>query len=1637
MQTRNVYWFTITLLVYTILLAPSDNQTNPYSYFDNEYTQWKIGQLYDNQRSLFQMKSQQDYLSFKTKNIILEVPSTVNDSERYKSKLGTRLVYYLTNKYQGAPVAESFLQDPFYISSYKLDNNLNIYVQKGFSITFSLKPGIQKAEIVDIIPSHEDILPWLCTKETLIKKPACFEEKYETDNKNVSIVVNIKIFPKTIGKHNFKLYVLTKVNGSNYVIVTIPGHFSVSNNSKFLIFCYQSMFRISKSSKTYRYLWLKNEDKKMLEVTDVVSFGNNLKLSYPLEFEPNEFKDQHIPLEAKKVIEDSEKRDFWLVPARNERPILELIFNRHTDDEKTGHEELDWVLLQNNIVRIMIDRNEYLYGLTTFFADSHKFWEHDFINLGLFTSKNVYHEADLYISNKTHYPVILNNIITLWENKDFDVHIASYYRHQIALPFYKSKFKIVKLLVKYKGNQNFSILRGRVKIQTNIYNQVYEEYLSFYAVYDKNILTYKKQNHDNLITDNQLSFELQFTQRTGSLYNVEKVSINGAYNSTRAFTLIPVKIKSLRSGETTHLLTVNFEKDSTGIEKYNEQLIFTLKSFESIISKRITFYYNKLICSAANIPYAFKSCNEPNLLSFGYLREKKKKSTKRWIIKNPSPLKQKITSFKVHNMSKLFSYKLNVSKYSAKLGEKNLIISINLDQINEHHSNIILGKGDRIHIEVSISLSSTFKTLERFVKHASEITINTNNGVAYTLKLDYGYIRGKISVKSKNIMVDFPFPGPLPRYIIKAYSSYLVPIEIEDIKRINDENNLISINAFSNLISPKSRSLVVEFTIDPYLLLNSAENLISQTAEDKNSICLRDIDKYHNGIIVWNKLKTLNAFKINAEIVMTTQIGTKIRVKVQGSLRPPDLLPNPLFLGYNILDGANIHDLVMKNPYNEPMEMKLFLAPQQFLNIDKIDREIIEQIKLHEINYVDNVICMGNKQLIPETLKFFINHLYFDNLEFINHPSAATISNQVCFKMPEKSAETEILYKKLVTVSNFFFEFTHYKNKENFLKENTIIINDIERYTVEEPIFVKKPVWIDRLKNYIIKTLGIRSSPRKENNKKNINQEFGFFNLNHIRNVTNYIQKKEVHLDPKIMHQTFVIRPKKTLNLKQAIILRPTAKNNIQNDKNVDIFLILKNNITGIYSVPIKYLTVLAKLSAGSERIPNTGSKLIFNVDHIRYFDRESFYERRMQVRRLVKEDFYFENKGVNPIYVRNITIGDAKVQEPCLQLLEFRPKIILPYNQASVGSKKENSLKATFAFHVCRRFHTNTTIPIYLHSDEQVFEFQMIITFGKYIIKSVNSETSKKMTSMFLAFFVIINTIAWLNLLVKTCRKNKTYSLKPRKKLDVFLTDERLKDRIIRYQAEIKLKMYENNPKPSDPKIQQVNKASPTLKKGFKLMPEDNMLNQFDYSNNIYPFIKSHKFNDNSCISEETFEKLFPNTSLNNSSDHETSPNIQRDQLFVNSYVVEEDEINKNYGTIGDQSLSNVNIIANETFNSKDRKIRKKSDNLSHEAFVNSIIIDHKLKQDLDDYDESSEDIEFYQDSEPISTLNQLDYAFGTNLIPKVKKGNILDSRKRSYTDYASSIKPDIEVSPPRASERKTPKTSSKGKLDNNLLKK
>ena len=64
------------------------------------------------------------------------------------------------------------------------------------------------------------------------------------------------------------------------------------------------------------------------------------------------------------------------------------------------------------------------------------------------------------------------------------------------------------------------------------------------------------------------------------------------------------------------------------------------------------------------------------------------------------------------------------------------------------------------------------------------------------------------------------------------------------------------------------------------------------------------------------------------------------------------------------------------------IEIELFLAPKQFLDVDRIDLKIIEILKKNENE--QNIICMANLHMNIDTIIYYAKKIYSSKLEYLD-----------------------------------------------------------------------------------------------------------------------------------------------------------------------------------------------------------------------------------------------------------------------------------------------------------------------------------------------------------------------------------------------------------------------------------------------------------------------------------------------------------------------------------------------------------------------------------------------------------------------------------------------------------------------------
>ena len=1625
MQTTKLR--TLILLSLSIAFSSlSKENPNPFSHYDNDYIQWRLFKLNYPSEPILRKSSFSPFTTFLISSPIITLDDRLNHVNNYKAKLAPRLLHFFTNKYKPAPYKA---MNPFRIESKKLDQNLSPYHQKSLSIAFSLK-GADKVEILDIIPSQREVIPWICTKESLIEVPACAETEYETHSAKVSIVVNIKIYPTTKGRYTFKLYVLTRVNDEMDMVVTIPGQLSVAEAGVFRFEAYESLLRVEREVESERFLWLKNRGNKPLTVNSVDSFGKG-RLIGPDSIKPEDFENVSLTKDARRKLESLSAKQFWKIPGKEERPILKLGLGGDGKESRFGLEELDWVSLKNNVVRVVVDQQEYFLSLTTFFHKKMLFWDHDFINFGVLASKGLYLDATIYASNKANEPAVLKDVIVEWENKDFEVRVALTYSHELAFPYSDQRFKFMKLFIKYRGKDKMSILRGRVKAILSYADREYEEDLSFFSIYSYDSLLLKKEEHNYLISPEKLSFDVMLKHRMPSVIYINSLSLNDKDTRNKKkfssdYDIVFHKKVPLKHGAFENLFTVVFKKPEREQTKYKEDFLLSLHTMGTVITKKVRFYYENLLCSILNDKKRMVTCNTFFILNFGYLRKGKKKLVEKWFIRNPLPITQTIKTLSTETLSNIFVYKLVITRYSKKKG-RTVITKIDLSRDSKYELNIKLKKKQEIRLSLEIKMSPSVKSLDKHIQQETSLLFTTATGKKFNSQIQYGFLRGRVKLQQPIMKKTLIYPGTQTDFQINAFSSFVIPLQVRDMKRVSVDKHL-EITTFSSKVDPGKTEGVFIFTFKPNNNPFKDGHTESQSRQSKDSVCLHDIDNHYNAGITWSKIRENNSLVVKAKYIIELNIGIELPLVIEITLVPPPFLDTPLFFGFNLLDGVSRHDLRIKNPFDKPMEFRLFLAPREFLDVDAIDREVISQIRRFEESELDNIICMSNSNMSAEEIRFLANNIYSDKLKFVKNPKTIPKQHGICFLMPNNQEEAEELYYRLTGYKNFYFKFDNFKNKEDFLKQKTVLISDIDDYTFFERKRNKQeePIWKDIFRFYINNINKLYKKIKGKDEIKPIkNKREDSFKLEYVKNRKRFFENKELFIDKKYLNRTFTLPPKESMTLKNAIVINPQSRNRISSTNKQETIFLLKNNITHLHSAPIKYMTVVDKILAFSKRHKNPSTTMLWELKLIRFFTLDSIVDRHLQIRRPLIEEFNIINKGDSPIFIKGITLGDNITKEPCLKLLDFQPQLLEPVR----GSIQNASpLKITFLFHICQRMHRNITVPIYLHSPEKSFKFDLTIFFANHIVKYVDGEWEREHVPLALAFFFCLHIVAWLAFLWNSCRKTRALVLHPKRRTAAFLSDERLREKIDRYKTEVRVKELENQPKvpPVQPKKNKRRKKQRSKSKvekpknGSRLIPDEICLDEFNYADNLYPNTYRRSQPNNSCISNETFEILFPKAEEDSVEKIEES----RRDLFEDSQSVVGDDLHHRHGVIGEESFSRFDYSANETFNSRTANPRKKSEHTSTENFLTSLIIDQKLNNQSDD--ESWEEEEEMEEVGEVKTNRDgLDDIFGISLAPKVEDEDYEGILKRSNTEKNVGL-----ITKREEEEKKKEKEKRKGKM-------
>lgn len=129
-------------------------------------------------------------------------------------------------------------------------------------------------------------------------------------------------------------------------------------------------------------------------------------------------------------------------------------------------------------------------------------FDHNYLDLGVISHFETYHSGDIFISNKSHVPLIIRKIFIYHSNPKATIYFVSSYRENILLPFQKERLLLCKIFVGFKEETEveFEEVSGYLEAELLLegFNDLVKERLFFKAKFSKNFLDFGPKNKISL-----------------------------------------------------------------------------------------------------------------------------------------------------------------------------------------------------------------------------------------------------------------------------------------------------------------------------------------------------------------------------------------------------------------------------------------------------------------------------------------------------------------------------------------------------------------------------------------------------------------------------------------------------------------------------------------------------------------------------------------------------------------------------------------------------------------------------------------------------------------------------------------------------------------------------------------------------------------------------------------------------------------------------------------------------------------------------------------------------------------------------------------------------------------------------------
>ena len=157
-------------------------------------------------------------------------------------------------------------------------------------------------------------------------------------------------------------------------------------------------------------------------------------------------------------------------------------------------------------LKLKVNNKQFYFSFPLTFTRDRVIFEHSSIDLGMSSQKGTFHIANIYISNRARVPLIIRRLTLYFDNSNFEVKIAMFYREHLLLPFQKERLLLAKIIASFNtkiNNVSSSQLRGYLQAEFLAEGQpgLFNERIHFRMKYSKDFMKFTPGNRLSLESD--------------------------------------------------------------------------------------------------------------------------------------------------------------------------------------------------------------------------------------------------------------------------------------------------------------------------------------------------------------------------------------------------------------------------------------------------------------------------------------------------------------------------------------------------------------------------------------------------------------------------------------------------------------------------------------------------------------------------------------------------------------------------------------------------------------------------------------------------------------------------------------------------------------------------------------------------------------------------------------------------------------------------------------------------------------------------------------------------------------------------------------------------------------------------------